>query len=165
MGDFRARKKPPPRGEGVAGLRGERPLAGDAVAIQDDVRTCVSVEQQPLDLEHPNDDGALTRSELGGVTHAAPDHGDARADRDELRTERVQQLEHSHLVVTHEHGQRLHGRAIEPVPTLACGHTRVSGELVGFCYVCHAHDSRSFSRAPQVSHTKDPLAMKPGGPS
>ena len=24
MGDFRARKKPPPRGEGVAGLRGER---------------------------------------------------------------------------------------------------------------------------------------------
>ena len=26
MGDFRARKKPPPRGEGVAGLRGEPPL-------------------------------------------------------------------------------------------------------------------------------------------
>ena len=165
MHNLRARKKPPPRGEGVAGLRGERPLPCDPVAIQDDVRPCVSVEQQPLDLKRADDDSALTGPELRGVTHTAPDHGDARAERDELRTERVQQLEHSHLVVTHEHGERLYGRAVEPVPTLACGHTRVSGKCAGFCFVVHAHDFRSFSRAPQVSHTKDPLAVKPGGPS
>ena len=165
MGDFRARKRPPPRGEVGAERRGEPPLAGDAVSVEDNVGASIGIGEQALDLKHPNDDGALTGPELRGVTHAVTDHGDAGAERDELRTERVQRLERSHLVVTHKHGERLHGRAIELVPALTGGHTRVSGELVGFCCVCHAHDSRSFPRAPQVSHTKGPLAVRPGGPS
>ena len=150
MGDFRARKRPPPRGEVGAGLRGERPLAGDAVSVEDNVSASIGIGEQSLNLKHPNDDGALTGPELGGVAHTAPDRGDARAERDELRTERVQRLERSHLVVTHEHGQRLHGRAVEPVPALACGHTRVSGELVGFCCVVHAHDTTGEPPLPQL---------------
>ena len=149
MGDFRARKKPPPRGEGVAEWRGERPLTGDAVAIQDGIRTCNGIGEQALDLKHPNDDGALTRSELGGVAYTVTDHGDAGAKRYELRAERVQQLEHSHLVAAHKPGQRLHGRAVELVPALTGGHTSVSGELVGFCCVCHAHDSTGEPPLPQ----------------
>ena len=141
MHNLRARKRPPPRGEEGAGLRGERPLAGDAVAIQDNVSASIGIGEQALDLKHPNDNGALTRSELGGVAYTAPDHGDARSERDELRAERVQRLEHSHLVVTHEHGERLHGRAVELVPALTGGHAGVGGKCAGFCCVCHAHDT------------------------
>ena len=150
MGDFRARKRPPPRGEEGAGLRGDRPLAGDAVAIQDSMRTCIGISEQALHLKHPNDDGALTRSELGGVAYTVTDHGDAGTERDELRAERVQRLERSHLVVTHEHGQRLHGRAVEIVPALTCGHAGVGGWLAGFCCVCHAHDPTGEPPLPQL---------------
>ena len=150
MGDFRARRRPPPRGEEGAGLRGERPLAGDAVAIQDNVSASIGIGEQPLDLKHPNNDGALTRSELGGVAYTVTDHGDARAERDELRTERVQQLEHSHLVAAHKHGQRLHGRAVELVPALTGGHVGVGRELAGFCCVCHAHDPTGEPPLPQL---------------
>lgn len=150
MGDFRARKRPPPRGEEGAEWRGERPLAGDAVAIQDNVRTCIGIGEQSLNLKHPNDDGALTRSELRGVAYTVTDHGDAGAERDELRAKRVQRLEHPHLVVTHEHGERLHGRAVEPVPTLTGGRAGVGGKCAGFCCVCHAHDSTGKPPLPQL---------------
>ena len=161
MGDFRARKRPPPRGEVGVGLRGERPLAGDAVSVEDNVCPRVSVEQQPLDLKHPNDDGALTRSELGGVAYTVTDHGDAGTERDELRTERVQRLEHSHLVVTHEHGERLHGRAVELVPALTGGHAGVGRELAGFCCVCHAHDSTGEPPLPQLHAASNSQATLP----
>ena len=65
------------------------------------------------------------------------------------------------VIVTHEHGERLHGRAVELVPALTGGHAGVGRGLAGFCCVCHAHDSTGNlpcrnSTLPQVLRSPSP---------
>ena len=159
MHNLRARKRPPPRGEEGAGLRGERPLPCDPVAIQDDVRPCVSVEQQPLHLEHAlavteaSDDTAASRLEVrrdvGGAEHAeavevvvAEVAGRAvGVDDDTVDAD-----------VTDDPGH---------VPGTTEGDDVATLEAVGFCFVVHAHDPAGEPPPPQLHAASNSQATLP----
>ena len=139
MGDFRARKRPPPRGEEGAGLRGERPLVAQlelvhAPRLRQSVRATKMGQLEELADVVPEQRGTTARP--GPCRHVA--------------------------LVTHDHHLNAHGlvrhlRRAPCIPALngravECEEFRVNvgGEVVGFCCVCHAHDPTGEPPLPQL---------------
>ena len=154
MGDFRARKKPPPRGEGVAGLRGERPLVAQVEFVH------APRLRQSI--------GAAHMCQLDELADIVPEQrGTTPGAHFCLHVALVTRDHHLNAHGLVRHCRRapcipaINGRAVEREGF----RVNVARCCAGFCCVCHAHDPRPFPRAPQVSHAKDPLAVRPGGPS
>ena len=139
MGDFRARKKPPPRGEGVAEWRGERPLVAQlefvhAPRLRQSVR-------------------AVKMYQLDELTDVVPEQRGTTAG--------VHFCRHVVLVANCHH-LNAHGlvRHLRRAPFIPAVNGRaaqrekfrvnVAGGGAGFCCVCHAHDSTGEPPPPQL---------------
>jgi hypothetical protein len=148
MGDFRARKKPPPRGEGVAGLRGERqPLLGIAhqVCIPKRAR-----DHEPIPRRRPvGSHGAVlplmpeVRKRVAVVVLVlipkVPLACNLDGSGDALLVKDVHKL--AVALAVEEHG----------------GVVRA----VGFCCVCHANDSTGEPPPPQLHAASSSQATLP----
>ena len=139
MGDFRARKRPPPRGEGVAGLRGERPLVAQlefvhAPRLRQSVRAAKMCQLDELTDVVPEQRGTTAGAHF--CLHVA--------------------------LVTRDHHLNAHGlvRHLRRAPCIPAVNGRavqrekfrvnVASGGAGFCCVCHAHDSTGEPPLPQL---------------
>ena len=151
MGDFRARKRPPPRGEEGAVWRGERPLV-EQVELVHAPRLRQSVgAAQVGQLEELADDAPEQRSATAGVHFCR------------------------HVVLaTRDHHLNAHGliRHLRRAPCIPAINGRpverekfrvnVARGGAGFRCVCHAHDTSGLQPVAQPA-TQNPPAAAAGG--
>ena len=148
MHNLRARKKPPPRGEGVAGLRGERPLVAQlefvhAPHLRQSVRAAKMCQLDELTAVVPEQRGTTAGAHF--CLHVA--------------------------LVTRDHHLNAHGlvRHLRRAPCIPAVNGRavrreefrvnVAGGGVGFCCVCHASDI-----TPTRGTCATPSPLEPSGP-
>ena len=150
MGDFRARKRPPPRGEGVAGLRGERPLVAQLEFVH------APRLWQPI--------GAAKIGQLEELTDGVPEQRSTTAGAHFCRLV---------ALVTRDHHLNAHGlvRHLRRAPCIPAVNGRaverdefrvnVASGGAGFCCVCHAHDSTGEPPLPQLHVPSNSQATLP----
>ena len=131
MGDFRARKRPPPRGEGVAGWRGDRPLVAGVEFVHAPrlLASVASAHMRCLDVRADLEVWAgmlcdLARPGLCRQVVLAVELLDLDAAR---------VVRQPHRAPTR---RRVDGRAVQREKF----RVNVASGGVGFCCVCHASD-------------------------
>ena len=129
MGDFRTRKRPPPRGEEGAGLRGERPLVAQLEFVH------APRLRQPV--------GATKIGQLDELADVVPEQCGTTAGAHPCSRGALAALDHhlnTHGLIRHLRRApcipAVNGRAVEREDF----RVNVASGGAGFCCVCHASD-------------------------
>ena len=150
MGDFRARKRPPPRGEEGAEWRGERPLVAQLEFVHAP-RLLTTVETSHIgQLEELADDAPEQRSTTAGV-HLCRHVVLATRDHHLNAHGLVRHLRRAPCIPA------INGRAVERKKF----RVNVARGGAGFCCVCHAHDSTGEPPLPQLHVASNSQATLP----